>query len=439
MRKIILFLIISSLFTNVFSYDNTTYDTIKKSIDEIWNYQTQISKIDEILENSSDKKLNTQLTLLKNKILQKNLISIIKTDWLVDLENNFNNYKKSFLMLQTLNPEAWINPYYFKKLYLETQKKDFDKQSIYYKSLVYLFSEIKNNIVSNPEFYKNYKSDLRIALNQTWTITKISESTKQTYQKLNLNYLSKWDLNYLKNYITKNNVSTDSKMFKAYLESKFLLDKYKSNSVFLTKNIENKLQKKYLSCELNTTSLYLSYVTKTEVLESEIYPLLKANTSKIQKKGSTYIWGDPDVEFVWDINWFQTKNYDYLTWYWVYEWPIISIMQNYWIKTYKSEFTKENILNSLLNDNPVMFWYILPSKSWTINTKPLTWQTQNKKQITAYVWEHTWLIIWADFDYSWEITKVYYYEWTNKDVHIENFADLEYKAKFLDKVLLKKD
>ena len=133
------------------------------------------------------------------------------------------------------------------------------------------------------------------------------------------------------------------------------------------------------------------------------------------------------------------QNYDYLTWYWVYEWPIISIMQNYWIKTYKSEFTKENILNSLLNDNPVMFWYVLPSKSWTINTKPLTWQTQNKKQITAYVWEHTWLIIWADFDYSWEITKVYYYEWTNKDVHIENFTDLEYKAKFLDKIILKTD
>ena len=209
MRKIILFLIISSLFTNVFSYDNTTYDTIKKSIDEIWNYQTQISKIDEILDKSSDKKLNTKLTLLKNKILQKNLISIIKTDWLVDLKNNFNNYKKSFLMLQTLNPEAWVNPYYFKKLYLETQKKDFDKQSIYYKSLVYLFSEIKNNIVSNPEFYKNYKSDLKNALVQTWTRTKISESTKQTYQELNLNYLSKWDLNYLKNYITKNNVYID--------------------------------------------------------------------------------------------------------------------------------------------------------------------------------------------------------------------------------------
>ena len=94
----------------------------------------------------------------------------------------------------------------------------------------------------------------------------------------------------LKNYIIKNNISTDTKTFQAYLEMKIFLDKYKLNSAFLKSDFTQKLQEKKLSCELNSTSLFLSYILQKEVLESDLMQYLSFNNSLPKKIGLTYYW-----------------------------------------------------------------------------------------------------------------------------------------------------
>ena len=206
-------------------------------------------------------------------------------------------------------------------------------------------------------------------------------------------------------------------------------------SIFLKTKIENKLQEKNLSCELNTASLFVNYFSSKKYSEDDLYQLINKNDSKIILKWDKYIWGDPNTEFVWDINWNQSKNIKYLNWYWVYAWPINSVINKIWINSKITKFDQNIIINSLANNKPVIFWYLSKNNSWIINDEKIVWYTTDWKIIDWYVWEHTALIVWVDLDENLNINKLYYFEWKNLKLQVSNFKDISYQASFFDMMI----
>ena len=70
---------------------------------------------------------------------------------LVDTKDNYNSkteiYKKYFNVLQSIDNEASVNPYYFIKL-----KNKIHENDIYFKSFIYIYYEIKNNLKIDKDF-----------------------------------------------------------------------------------------------------------------------------------------------------------------------------------------------------------------------------------------------------------------------------------------------
>lgn len=222
------------------------------------------------------------------------------------------------------------------------------------------------------------------------------------------------------------------------LKQELIVKNLENKKIFVTKQINQKLQEKPLSCESNSASLFASYFLETEISESQIFDKIPKNTSKIQRTPSKFIWWNPYTEFVWNINGKQTKSIANFTWYWVYAYPISNVLHDLWIKNEVKKFKKYEIVESILENKPVIFWYLDENEDGKIDTKPLVWYTQNWEKISWYVWQHTWLIIWISFYNNWDINEVYFYEWNNLDVQVVKYSELAYKAWFFDMMIVKK-
>lgn len=224
--------------------------------------------------------------------------------------------------------------------------------------------------------------------------------------------------------------------FLLQLKQKVIIKNLKTDKIFLQKNINQKLQEKPLSCEVNSASLFATYILKRGVSESEIFEKIPKYEKPMQRTSSKFIWGNPYIEFVWKVNWKQTKNTANFTWYWVYAYPVSKALKQIWVENKIKKFNKYDIINSLLENKPVVFWYLWENWSWKTDTKPFVWYTQNWDKINWYIWQHTWLIVWVSLFDNWNINEVYFYEWRNLDVQIVKYSTLAYKASFFDMMIV---
>ncbi len=220
------------------------------------------------------------------------------------------------------------------------------------------------------------------------------------------------------------------------LKQKVIIKNLKNNKIFLQKNINQKLQEKPLSCEVNSASLFASYILDREIKEEELFKKLPKYEKELKRTSSKFIWWNPYIEFVWKVNWKQTKNTSNFTWYWVYAYPISKTLKQIWVDNKIKKFNKFDIINSLLENKPVVFWYLWKNWSWKLDTKPFVWYTQSWDKINWYIWQHTWLIVWVSVFDNWNINEVYFYEWRNSEVQIVKYVDLAYQASFFDMMIV---
>ncbi len=101
-----------------------------------------------------------------------------------------------------------------------------------------------------------------------------------------------------------------------------------------------------------------------------------------------------------------------------------------------TSFDKDIIIQSLLENKPILFWYLWKNKLWDLNTQPIVWQTKNNKKIYGYVWEHTWVIIGVSLYNNWEISRIYFYEWKSQDMQDFSYYDIHYQASFFDMMII---
>ncbi len=210
------------------------------------------------------------------------------------------------------------------------------------------------------------------------------------------------------------------------------------NRLFLKENISQKLQEKPLSCESNSASIFASYILQKDILEDDIFLYISYPNTKKEIIWKNIFWWDPNKEFVWNIKWKQSSNIKKFTWYGVYATPIKNSLEKYKIKTKIVWVSKKEIVESLFLNKPIIFWYLLETSPWVINTKPIIWQTYDNKIIKWYIWQHTWLIVWVSFDKKQNISRVYFYEWKSKEIQVMNYGEFLYKTRFLNEMIIAK-
>lgn len=220
------------------------------------------------------------------------------------------------------------------------------------------------------------------------------------------------------------------------LKQKVIIKNLKNNKIFLQKNINQRLQEKPLSCEVNSASLFASYILDREIKEDELFNKIPKYEKELKRTSSKFIWWNPYIEFVWKVNWKQTKNTANFSWYWVYAYPISKALKQVWVNNKIKKFNKFDIINSLLENKPVVFWYLQENWGWKLDTKPFVWYTQNWDKINWYIWQHTWLIVWVSLFDNGDINEVYFYEWRNLEVQIVKYADLLYQTSFFDMMIV---
>lgn len=237
----------------------------------------------------------------------------------------------------------------------------------------------------------------------------------------------------LKHFKQKNEVD-----FLRSLSQKEALKNLKTKKLFVSWEIEQKLQEKPLSCEVNSASLFASYFLEREIQEAFILSHIPKNEQKPLRQSAKLVWGNPYTEFVWKIHWKQTKNISKLSGYWVYAYPVSNALRQIWVPNEVKNFKKYDIVDALLQGNPVMFWYLQANIDGNIDTKPVVWYTKDGEKIEWYIWQHTWLIVWVSFFTNGEIDEVYFYEWKNLDVQVMKYKDLAYRASFFNMMIVKK-
>lgn len=222
------------------------------------------------------------------------------------------------------------------------------------------------------------------------------------------------------------------------LKQKIAIQNLKHKKLFVSWEIEQKLQEKPLSCEVNSASLFASYFLEKDIKEEVILSRIPKYEQNPLRQSAKLVWWNPHTEFVWKIHWKQTKNISKLTGYWVYAHPVSKALHQIGVPNEVKNFKKYDIVDALLQGNPVMFWYLQANVDGNIDTKPVVWYTKDGEKIEWYIWQHTWLIVWVSFFTNGEINEVYFYEWKNLDVQVMKYKDLAYRASFFNMMIVKK-
>jgi hypothetical protein len=97
------------------------------------------------------------------------------------------------------------------------------------------------------------------------------------------------------------------------------------------------------------------------------------------------------------------------------------------------------LLESILNEHPVIFWYLTPVIKWkkmAYETRPTTWKTPSGKNINWYLGEHTWILIWADISKEWNIESVYYFEWKKEELQKMEYSLFLQTTAFFNEIIV---
>lgn len=282
------------------------------------------------------------------------------------------------------------------------------------KILLFLFIYV---LLLNTTFWFTFsqKNEIKNFVNSISTV----EKKLQLLEKLKTKFVKIQDINYINTLILN-----------------LKIDNLKFRTLFLEKNLIQKLQEKNLSCESNSASLFATYILQKDIKESEIFDKLPKNTSKIQRIWWKYIWWDPYIEYVWNVNWGQSKRISKFSWYWVYANPISQVLNDLWVKNTIKYFNSKDIISSLFANKPVMFWYLQNNDWWFMDNNPIVWNTKDNKKITWYIGQHTWIIVWVSFFTNKSINKIYFYEWLSSEIQIVDYQDILKRAKYFDMMIV---
>ncbi len=432
MKKLLIF-IITFFFFNITYADNSTYLLLEKNIYKENDYKKQITKIDYLLNiiNSDFKVLaylKPDLYSIKSKIVSDNFENIISNFQLnnpnFDYENNFKNLKKYEL-------EASSSPYFLLKL--KNLIIWWETNDLYIWSYVYLKNPVSQEKFLNKEYFSEFSKNLRININNYENTEILTDEDISKFENNSFYIKNNFDLDNLANYIIQNNIWFDSKIYSYYKKNKNILSNVWTK--FITINSIHTKQKYWLSCESNSATYFANHFLENKISEINIIDSLPKNTSKITKIWKNYERWNPNLEFVWDIKkWVQTISKSKLTGYWVYANPISKVLNDFWIKNRVWWFNEFIIKNNILNNKPVIFWYLSNTDGWWADYNPVIWYS-SWVEIKWYIWEHTWVIVWYDTDNSGDISKIYFYEWHNLEIQSMDFLEATKRASVFDMMI----
>lgn len=132
-----------------------------------------------------------------------------------------------------------------------------------------------------------------------------------------------------------------------------------------------------LSCEVATLKMALAYRGIT-VDESELITKVGFDPTHRKTKNGELTWGDPQKAFVGNIDGKML-----VTGYGVYWLPIGRVANNYREAIVFENWSEADLISELENGNPVIIWGYLGSG------KPTSWKTEDRKEIRAVSYEHT--------------------------------------------------
>lgn len=453
------FLILSKAIAEPFNFDDKITDNIFNEINSFsWTFSQKYDFIEDIkikLSNiETDKKTDilTKINDLENDFKLKNIRKYVLNKYFSDTEKklNLNFFRRWYQVLSRVDIQSDIHPNYLLKLEnIIKEKKILDENDNRFKSYVFLVANLRKT--------KNYKRTEDILWNldnleQRQNFLNNSWSYEKDFDKLAIsewiNLFSSSDFEKIKSKISDEKISPNSVYFQGFVYWYYKSEEIiKSSKIILENNIPHEIQTKKLSCEANSTTDFINYLGNKNSLasidEQNIIDLIPTSgTGMIWGTGSDLSWWDPTKYFVWDMEWKQSRNPAKLSWYWIYADPLVNIINykvaDFWVKVQKNTFDEKNILKSLQSGSPIMSWYLLPVNIWSsiwYNFNPVSWKTTDWKVVNWYIWEHTWIIIWASLRQDWSINNLYYYEWKQKDLKVTNFSEIEKTAKLFNEII----
>lgn len=447
-------------FAEPFYFHPKLVKDVKNNLSDIKNIGEKIKYLDDsvykisLIDNSAKDLIIRDINALKKDIIKTNIRDYTINKYLTwSKVAIIKKYKPFYLGLKNKDLKVDIHINYIN--YLESSinnNLDLDENNSLYKAYIYILYSYNNKNLTKNTWTQDILDNLNSFSNSNeLTINKSYYENK--YNKLitleKFNPLSKNDFSKIYSKIQKENISPDSDYMKWfqfwYANYKEILTK---NTIALKSNLNHAKQEYSLSCEANSIKDVINYYNSKNnrwlISENNILSILSANTWSLARNESwSLIWADPQKEFVWNYTWKQSINPDNFSWYWVYANPIINSTQNIFssnsLAVKKTTFNEKNILNSIMQDNPVMFWYLsevkIGKKNW-YQTKPISWKTKEWNIINWYIWEHTWVIIWFDISKDWRIEKIYYYEWKTSTIQTMDYNFAKQVASFFNEMIV---
>ncbi|EKE29646.1 MAG: hypothetical protein ACD_2C00131G0016 [uncultured bacterium (gcode 4)] len=441
---ILLILLFSNLFVvnaEPFYFLPNLMSQIRSEIKKRDNIRQKLDFLDETyLKLSTIENANKKMILSDIKDFKRNFIFSYIREYTADkyltwtwVQDTVKQTRRYYQAIKLRDITADIHPNYLAKLEnIIREKSALDEESPTYKTYIYvLYSYLKNR--------DTITETTESALSSMWNFGKSREFIENRdyyeskFEKFHAlekpNVLSKNDFTRIYTRISSQKISPWSDYMKWFL---YWYATYKkalwSNSLILNTDFSHSKQAYALSCEANSAKDLINYYNSKHsvplVSEDVILGALPAFTWALSKDGTgSNIWEDPSLMFVWSVYWKQSSNLNNFTWYWVYAAPIVNAINPH-LATKKLQATRVSvnekaIMESVINENPVMFWYLTPVIKWkqtAYETRPTVWTTPAWKTVNWYLWEHTWILVWVDLSKDGKIENVYYYEWKSLEM-----------------------
>lgn len=256
------------------------------------------------------------------------------------------------------------------------------------------------------------------------------------------------DLKTMRRTITSESLSAETRYTRAYITAQMIFGRNAlGNRIYLRNTLKHQKQIASLSCEANSTAHFYNFYAglsklplMTEKQTFETFPVDNRLPELVSTAtGNQRTWGDPDRVFVGQVEGRQSSNQNKLTGYGIHAKGVEPVLKQSlaplgYVPELKT-FNEMNIVLSLANDHPVLFWYVFsedPKKGFA----KLEWKTWDGEARTGYIGEHTGIIVGVELTKAGELSKVGYYEGLSETIIWEDWNTLKSKAKYFDTIIV---
>lgn len=259
------------------------------------------------------------------------------------------------------------------------------------------------------------------------------------------------DLRSMRRIIASESLSSETRYTRAYVTAQLTFGRNAlGKRIYLRNRLIHQKQIASLSCEANSTAHFYNYYaglaktpTVTEKQAFDWFPvddrlpvLYRTPTGMFRK------WGDPDAAFVGKVEGRQSVLTDRLTGYGIHAKGVEPVLDRelsaLGYETEVETFNEMNVVLSLANNHPVLFWYVFtddPKKGFA----RMDWTTWDGAARTGYIGEHTGIVVGAELDSGGNIAKVGYYEGLSETIIWEDWKTLKTKAAYFDSAIVAKE